>query len=265
MADSATSRRRPTAGRSGGPGRRAEAAEPTGTARPSRAASSGSGGTRRAPAKTSASGSASAGGTAKPAGKTSAATTAKTAAKSTAKPASKPATKPATTAAKSSSKPAGKPASKPAASKPAAAKPAAAKPAGKPATRPAARTAPNAAGWSAKELAEVQTDLREQYDVLRTQYDQAMAALDDLQRVSSDNAGDDQADTGSKTFEREQEMSIAHNRLDLLSQIERALGRIEDGSYGLCENCGNPIAKPRLQAFPSATLCVECKQKQERR
>ncbi|MDG4532298.1 TraR/DksA C4-type zinc finger protein [Streptomyces sp. AV19] len=51
----------------------------------------------------------------------------------------------------------------------------------------------------------------------------------------------------------------------MLDQTERALGRLGAGTYGLCENCGRPIGKARMQAFPRATLCVECKQRQERR
>ena len=87
----------------------------------------------------------------------------------------------------------------------------------------------------------------------------------DLLRDSGDGAGDDQADAGTKTFEREHEMSLANNARELIRQTERALGRIEDGTYGICENCGRPIGKLRLQAFPRATLCVACKQAEERR
>ena len=82
---------------------------------------------------------------------------------------------------------------------------------------------------------------------------------------SGEGAGDDQVDAGTKTFEREHEMSLAQNSKDLLSQVERALGRIDDRTYGACEACGRPIAKARLQAFPRATLCVSCKQREERR
>ncbi|MDH6191902.1 RNA polymerase-binding protein DksA [Streptomyces sp. CZ24] len=51
----------------------------------------------------------------------------------------------------------------------------------------------------------------------------------------------------------------------MLRQTEQALVRLDEGTYGTCENCGNAIGKARLQAFPRATLCVDCKQKQERR
>lgn len=92
-----------------------------------------------------------------------------------------------------------------------------------------------------------------------------MATLTELQQSLSDGSGDDQADAGSKTFEREHEMSLANNRFHLIIQTEHALERIANGSYGRCESCGKPIAKARLQAFPSATLCVTCKQREERR
>jgi len=124
---------------------------------------------------------------------------------------------------------------------------------------------PAGTDWSASELAEVRTELQAQLADLRAEYDHAIAELNDMQNFSRDGAGDDQADTGTKTFEREQELSIAHNRLDLMTQVEHAIDRINSGTYGVCEGCGKPIAKARLQAFPSATLCVECKQREERR
>ncbi len=102
-------------------------------------------------------------------------------------------------------------------------------------------------------------------DRLRAEIDLAESDIAELIRDSGDGAGDDQADAGSKTFEREHEMSLANNTRDLLVQAQRALHRIDDGSYGVCESCGNPIGKRRLQAVPRATLCVPCKQREERR
>jgi DnaK suppressor protein len=60
-------------------------------------------------------------------------------------------------------------------------------------------------------------------------------------------------------------MSLANNTRDMLVQADRALARIDNGTYGVCENCGNPIGKARLQVFPRATLCMTCKQREERR
>lgn len=119
--------------------------------------------------------------------------------------------------------------------------------------------------WTVEELAEVRLDLVREITERRADYERAMADLHSLQQTSGDGAGDDQADAGSKTFEREQELSIANNRRDLLMQMERAMERLDQGTYGHCESCHEPIMKARLQAFPSATLCVRCKQREERR
>ena len=100
---------------------------------------------------------------------------------------------------------------------------------------------------------------------MRSEISEAESDIADLLRDSTDAGGEDQADTGSKTFEREHEMSLAASHREILGQTERALSRIDDGSYGVCENCGNPIGKARLQAFPRATLCMTCKQREERR
>jgi RNA polymerase-binding protein DksA len=124
---------------------------------------------------------------------------------------------------------------------------------------------PPGTDWTTDELAEVRADLVVQLAQLRAEYDQAIADLNTLQQSANDGAGDDQADAGTKTFEREQELSIANNRLDLLTQMERAIERVDADTYGRCESCGDAIPKARLQAFPSATLCVTCKQREERR
>ncbi|MDQ6876006.1 MAG: TraR/DksA C4-type zinc finger protein [Actinomycetota bacterium] len=119
---------------------------------------------------------------------------------------------------------------------------------------------------SAKEYEGIRASLVERAGELRAEYEQALADINDLQRDRiGDMAGDDQADTGTKTFEREQEISLANGILDRLAQVEHALDRLANGTYGRCERCGNPIPKARLEAFPSVTLCVACKQHEERR
>ncbi len=133
-------------------------------------------------------------------------------------------------------------------------------------TAVADRTAiPVGSDWTVEELAEVRGDLVREIAERRADYDRAIAEITRLQQSSGEGAGDDQADAGSKTFEREQELSIANNRRDLLVQMERAMERLDKGTYGHCESCSQPIMKARLQAFPSATLCVKCKQREERR
>jgi RNA polymerase-binding protein DksA len=124
---------------------------------------------------------------------------------------------------------------------------------------------PEGSDWTPDELSEVRADLVHQLAELQAAYDLSLRDLNDLQRSSTDGAGDDQADAGSKTFEREQEQSIAANRRDLITQIQHAVERIDSGTYGYCESCGKPIPKARLKAFPAATLDVVCKQREERR
>jgi len=89
--------------------------------------------------------------------------------------------------------------------------------------------------------------------------------LDKLMRDAGDGAGHDQADMGATSFERDQEIIVVNNEREKLAQIDRALARIADGTYGMCESCGNPIGKMRAMAFPRATLCMTCKQREERR
>jgi len=119
--------------------------------------------------------------------------------------------------------------------------------------------------WTTKELNEVRTELNAERDRLRSELNLAEHELHDLMRDAGDGAGNDQADVGSSTFERDHEMSLARNARGMLEQTEKALGRIDDGSYGQCESCGGPIGKMRLMAFPRATLCLTCKQREERR
>lgn len=119
--------------------------------------------------------------------------------------------------------------------------------------------------WTAKEVEDARTELLSEVLRLRAELDASEVAISGLMRDSGDGAGDDQADTGTKNITRESELALAANASSMLEQSERALERLEAGTYGLCENCGKPIGKARMQAFPRATLCVDCKQKQERR
>ncbi|MFC5171620.1 TraR/DksA family transcriptional regulator [Streptomyces mutomycini] len=119
--------------------------------------------------------------------------------------------------------------------------------------------------WTPEEVDTARTGLAGEVLRLRTELEASGAALAGLMRDSGDGAGDDDADTGTKNITREHELSLAAHAQETLEQTERALARLDAGTYGLCEVCGKPIGKARMQAFPRATLCVEDKQKQERR
>ncbi|MGI8700977.1 MAG: TraR/DksA C4-type zinc finger protein [Nocardioidaceae bacterium] len=119
--------------------------------------------------------------------------------------------------------------------------------------------------WTADEVAEVRALLESDRERLEVEISTVEEEIGHLLREGGEGAGHDQADVGSNTFERDHEMSIARNARDNLILVKEAIARIDSGGYGVCESCGRPIGKMRLQAFPRATLCLECKQRQERR
>ncbi|MET9723985.1 TraR/DksA family transcriptional regulator [Streptomyces zaomyceticus] len=119
--------------------------------------------------------------------------------------------------------------------------------------------------WTPAEVTEARTALQSEVLRLRSELAHSQEELTGLMRDSGDGAGDDQADTGTKNITREHELALAANAREMLEQSEHALERLDAGTYGLCEVCGKPIGKARMQAFPRATLCVEDKQRQERR
>jgi RNA polymerase-binding transcription factor DksA len=119
--------------------------------------------------------------------------------------------------------------------------------------------------WSAAELKAIRIELSKELLRLKHELELIETEMEALIADSGEGAGDDQADSGTKTFEREHEMSLVINARDMVLQTERALDRIDNKTYGNCEDCSNPIGKERLQVFPRATLCMICKQKEERR
>jgi len=119
--------------------------------------------------------------------------------------------------------------------------------------------------WTEREITELRNQLAAEAAALRADIKRAESDIASRLGDAVGDAGDDQADVGAKTFEREHELALTHNARELLAQNERAITRIDSGTYGTCESCGEGIGKARLQAFPRATLCVKCKQREERR
>lgn len=84
---------------------------------------------------------------------------------------------------------------------------------------------------------------------------------DETQDSTADNHP---ADVATVTFDRELDYSLEENEERLLEAIDAALGRVDDGTYGVCGKCGRPIGEERLEALPWTTQCIDCKRKEER-
>jgi DnaK suppressor protein len=109
--------------------------------------------------------------------------------------------------------------------------------------------------------------------LLEEQRTAAAGALEYLHRENPGSMADETnevpldnhlAETASVTLDREIDYTLEENEEELLAAIDAALARIEDGTYGACRRCGQPIADERLRALPYATLCIDCKRKDER-
>ena len=108
---------------------------------------------------------------------------------------------------------------------------------------------------------------------LETERGRVVGALENLR---SENAGsmDDEVDeshfdnhlaeTASVTTDREMDYSLEENEARLLAAIDAALGRLDAGTFGRCERCGESIESERLEALPWATLCIDDKRREER-
>jgi DnaK suppressor protein len=114
----------------------------------------------------------------------------------------------------------------------------------------------------------VQKQLRQ---ALESERDELLGQVSDLEaeadvsRWRDGGFDDDPADSGSANLERDRAQSLSGHARRMLVQVEAALGRLDEGTYGVCENCGSPIERDRLEALPYATLCMECKRGEERR
>jgi DnaK suppressor protein len=124
------------------------------------------------------------------------------------------------------------------------------------------------APYTKKELDDLRIRLEEERAQLQAQLTTIEEATfsSSQSEVSGEVSFDDEnADAGTFTFERERDLSIENNVRDLLRKIDRALGRMDDGTYGICSRCGKPIEKARMKALPYVDLCIKDAQAQARR
>ena len=119
--------------------------------------------------------------------------------------------------------------------------------------------------WTADEVREIIDALESDVHRMGTALAKAENDLADLMKQGNDGAGMDTIDVGSSQFERDQEISVTRNARAVYDQSKLALQLLDEGTWGTCESCGKAVGKARLQAFPRATMCVKCKQREERR
>lgn len=113
----------------------------------------------------------------------------------------------------------------------------------------------------------LRTRLEDERARLRVDLDGLAAEIVDLgqsQAIEAGGAGNHLADDATDVMEQEKDLALRQNLEDRLRDIEQALDRMERGTYGICENCGRPIAPERLEVLPSARLCIECRAREDR-
>jgi len=101
---------------------------------------------------------------------------------------------------------------------------------------------------------------------LGKEIDELDADLSESLEDSSEESPYDQhlAETAGVTLDREIDLTLEENAKTVIAQIDRALQKLEAGSYGACDKCGKPISEERLKVAPFAALCIECKRLEER-
>jgi DnaK suppressor protein len=116
-----------------------------------------------------------------------------------------------------------------------------------------------------KEFVEKQ---RERLEDLRTELVGTVRGLEDDQLSQSEDEGDftehDAGDMSQSLYDREVDATLEQNIENRLQYVERALQKIEEGTYGICDDTGEPIPRGRLEAMPEAIYTVEAQQRRER-
>lgn len=102
-------------------------------------------------------------------------------------------------------------------------------------------------------------DVQRVRDVLETEQAELRRQIDDLEPSTESGADFDEnfADSGQVAAEQGENLTLLTSFRDQLSEVEAALTRLDDGTYGNCEVCGNAIAEPRLEAMPATRFCID--------
>ncbi len=101
-------------------------------------------------------------------------------------------------------------------------------------------------------------------DAISYLHEETPGSLEDETEEIIGSADNHPAETASATLDREIDYTLEENSEHVLAEIDAALARIQEGTYGTCRTCGQPIAEERLEAIPYATQCIDCKRREER-
>ena len=101
-------------------------------------------------------------------------------------------------------------------------------------------------------------------DAISYLHEETPGSLEDETEEIVGNSDNHLGDTATATLDREIDYSLEENSESVLRSIDAALQRIEDGTFGICETCGQPISEERLEAIPYATQCIDCLRKGKR-
>ena len=117
-----------------------------------------------------------------------------------------------------------------------------------------------------KKLAVAKNRLLKEKETLQLELDELNEGnLKMLQsEMSGESAHDEHlADSGTATFERERDLTLKNNIMDIMTRIDLALAKMEKGTYGVCDRCGNSIDPARLKAVHYANMCITCEKEEE--
>jgi RNA polymerase-binding protein DksA len=121
-----------------------------------------------------------------------------------------------------------------------------------------------------REVAMDQNRVRETLNSERSRVIREISDVDEALSISLEDSTDENlydqhmADSATPMLNREIDVSLEENARNVLAQINRALQKLDEGTYGICDNCGQEINEERLEVVPYANLCVDCKRRLER-
>ncbi len=104
----------------------------------------------------------------------------------------------------------------------------------------------------------------------RVRLEKEVEVFEDELGVSLEDASEESiydqhmAETAAVTLDREIDLTLEENARAALEKVDRALTKLDEGSYGVCDSCKGAISEERLRASPSASLCIDCKRREER-